>query len=120
MNARRFALHQLIKNPGFTAEAVLTVLMLTVAGCSKTTEITTNAAGHPIRADIKGNHSIETQSDQGVISSPFGKVTIERARVRVEGAPWAAIPEGVPIKVSIAKGKVRVNAGSVTIARTGS
>lgn len=98
----------------------LVLLTLAVAGCSQSTEVTTRAAGHPIRAVIQGNHSIESHPDQGVITSPFGKVLIEPSRVRVDRAPWATVPEGALIKVSIARGRVRVNAGGVTVSRTGS
>ena len=93
-------------------------LLLVITGCTKSTHLTTKAGGHEIRAKIVGNHSIDSQPDQGTISSPYGKITIERARVKFDDSPWTAIPEGVPVEVSISKGKMWLSAGSVTIKRT--
>lgn len=115
MNKLKLNFRRVYEKPGFTVVAVLIVLMLAVTGCNKSTQITTSAAGHQIRAAIEGNHSIESHPSQGVITSPFGKITIERARVQFDDAPWTKIPEGVPVKVSISKHKLSLTAGSVTI-----
>jgi hypothetical protein len=45
-------------------------------------------------------------------------VTIEPTRMKVDDADWTAISAGVPVEVKIAKGKVSLTAGSVTIKRT--
>jgi hypothetical protein len=93
-------------------------LMILATSCMKSTKITTNAGGHRIRAVIAGEHSINSQPERGTISGPFGKITIERARVQIDDAPWTTIPEAVPVEVSILKGKVLLTAGFVTVKRT--
>ena len=98
--------------------AVIILLMLAVTGCTKFTQVKTSAAGHQISATIVGNHSIDSQPSHGTISSPFGNITIERARVKFDENAWTAIPEGVPVKVSISKGKLWLAADRVTIKRT--
>jgi hypothetical protein len=102
----------------FTAVAILSLLMLAIIGYGKSTRITTRAAGHQISADIVGDHSIDSQPDHGVISSQFGKIVIERARVKLDDAPWTKIPEDVSVEVSISKGKLWLAAGPVTTSRT--
>lgn len=77
MNDLNFVPHQLLKNARFTTATGLTLLMLAASGCTKSTHVTTSAAGHQIRAAIEGNLSIESHPSQGVIASPFGKITIE-------------------------------------------
>lgn len=118
MNKLKFIFRQLLKRPRFTAVAMLGLLMLASTGCTKSTHITTKAGGHQIRAEIVGNHSIDSQPDRGTISSQFGKITIERTRVKFDDAPWTTIPEAAPVKVSISRGKLSLAAGSVTIKRT--
>jgi len=98
--------------------AALLGFVMLITGCAKSTHLTTKAGGHEIRAEIVGNHSIDTQPERGRISSSYGSVTIERARAKIDDAQWTAIPEGVPVKVSISKGSVRLAAGKVTIKRT--
>jgi len=101
-----------------TVIALLGILMLAVNGCTKSTRVTTSAAGHEINAVIAGNHSIDSQSGQGVITSEFGQITIERTRVKLGDAPWTTIPENVSVEVSISKGKLWLAAGNVTTSRT--
>jgi hypothetical protein len=106
-------------NPSrFIRTAMLGFVMLSIIGCAKSTHLATKAGGHEIRAEIVGDHSIDTQPERGRISSPYGTVTIERARAKIDDASWTAIPEGVPVTVSISKGTVRLAAGQVTIKRT--
>ena len=93
-------------------------LLLALTACSKSTHIATNAAGHPILAEIEGDHSIDCQSNRAVISCQFGKITIERARVRFEDGPWMTIPQALPVTVGIARHKRWVTAGSVAIKET--
>jgi hypothetical protein len=82
-------------------------------------EISTRAAGHEITAEITGNRTmVESLPDRGVLGSEWGQVTIERARMRVEGLAWTPIPESVPVAVSIKRGRLRVTAGNVSIGRT--
>jgi len=102
----------------FTDVAVIILLMLAFTGCTKSTHVNTSAAGHQISAEIVGNHSIDSQPGHGTISSPFGNITIERARVKFDEAAWTAIPEGVPVRVSISKGQLWLAAGPVTVKRT--
>jgi hypothetical protein len=96
----------------------LVVLMLALAGCGKSTQITTHAAGHPISIVVEGDPSIDSQAEIGVISSRFGKVRIEPARVQLDDGGWTTIPEEVPVVVSISRRTLLVAAGSVTINRT--
>jgi hypothetical protein len=109
---------QLLINSKIKTMCAIIGLMLVITSCMKSTKITANAGGHQIRAVIAGDHSINSQPERGTISSPFGKITIERARVQIDDAPWTTIPEAVPVEVSISKGKVLLTAGSVTVKRT--
>ncbi len=109
---------QLSTHSRINALTALTGLMLAITGCTKSTHVTTNAGGHQIRAVIAGDHSITSQPDQGTISSPFGKITIERSRVKFDDAPWTTIPEAVPVQVRMSKGKLWLAAGPVTLKQT--
>ncbi len=100
------------------AVASLVVLLVAVAGCGAHKTITTRAGGHDIHLVVAGNPSLDTHPDQGVLSSQYGRITIEKARARVDDAPWSAIPEGVPVEAEISKGRVSVTAGGVSIRRT--
>ena len=94
------------------------LLLVTLVACAKSTRISTNAAGHAITAVISGDHSIESHDDHGVITSPYGTVTIEPARIKLDGASWTAIPAGSAVEVRISRGKVSLTAGNVTIKRS--
>ena len=118
MNNLCFTVRQSRKNSRFSFAALLIVILLAATGCHRTTHVTTAAAGHQINADIEGNHSIESQTNQCVISSQFGKITVERSRVQLDDARWTTIPEDVPVRLRISSGKLWVNAGSVTTSRT--
>jgi hypothetical protein len=110
--------HPLRKHFLSTLFAAFVVLVLAAAGCAKSTHIATRMAGHQITAIIQGNHSIESEGPQGMISSQFGKITVERSRVRLDDDGWTKIPEDVPLEVTISRGKIHVTAGSVRITRT--
>lgn len=97
---------------------LLTLTLLAFSGCDKSTHITTFAAGHPINATIDGTHSIDTEGYQGLISSKFGNIRIQSARVQLDNGQWTKIPEQVPVNIRITKRKLKLNAGSVTIERT--
>jgi hypothetical protein len=43
---------------------------------------------------------------------------VERTRARIADNPWQAIPQDVPVHISISKHVVSVRAGSVTMSRT--
>jgi hypothetical protein len=103
---------------GSIMAAMLGLGLLLITGCTKYTRITTTAAGHLIHAEIAGDHAIDSHPDRGTICSPSGKITIERARAKFDDSPWTAIPEGVPVNVSISKGKLSLAAGRVTIKQT--
>lgn len=100
------------------ASLTLVTLLLALAGCDRTPDLVTQAAGHSISARIKGPHSVETETDHAVISGPYGKVTIERAQVKVNGGRWTAIPEGVPVILEMARSKLHIKAGNVTISHS--
>ena len=113
LTGRRLPLNSKLK----TMTAVIG-LMLAITGCQKSTKVTTKAGGHQVLAVIQGEHSIVNRPGGGTIWSPFGKVTIERARAQIDDAPWTTIPELAPVAVRISKGKVLLTAGAVTITRT--
>ena len=94
------------------------LLLLGLTSCTKSTHVSTNAAGHQITAEIVGSHSIDSHPDRGTISSPFGKITIEPTRVKFDEESWNAIAEGVPIEVRISRGKLWLAAGSLSMKRT--
>lgn len=94
------------------------LVLFTLVGCAKTTRISTTAAGHEITAVTTGDHTVDSRDDRGVIQSPYGTVTIESNRVRVDNNAWTAIPEQSPVEVSISRGTVLVTAGRVTVKRT--
>jgi hypothetical protein len=104
------------RSPAITA--IVLLLTLGVAGCAKSTQVTSSAAGHQINANIQGDHSIDSGTDHGVISSKFGKVVVEKERVQIDNGAWTEIPEGVPVGVKISKHDVLVTAGSVKIKRS--
>jgi hypothetical protein len=118
LQMKNAAYRQVPMKSKITIMTALACLALAITGCEKSTHIATQAGGHQVRAIIAGNHSIDSQPDQGTISSRFGKVTIERARVRIDDAAWAAIPEAVPIEVTVSRHKVLLTAGPVTVERT--
>jgi hypothetical protein len=118
MHALHSSFHQQPRASRFAVIALSTLLPLLFAGCTETTSITTHAAGHEITADIEGTPSVENEPTRAVIGGPFGTVTIERERVRLDDLQWTTIQADVPVWVSIRRHKVRVKAGRVTIART--
>jgi hypothetical protein len=109
--------HPLSKNSRRAIAAMLAALVLASTACHRTTRVTTTAAGHRITAVIEGDHSIESNSGQGMIASRFGKITIERARVQIDQAPWTKISEDVPVEVRIASRRISLIAGNVTVTR---
>jgi hypothetical protein len=95
----------------------LALALFAVTACTRSPEISTSAAGHAITADIKGSGT-KVEALPGVLSSEFGQVTIERARMRVGELAWVQIAEDVPVNVTIHRGKVAVKAGRVSVAQT--
>src|SRR5437588_504067 len=59
--------------------AALAVALVST-GCDKRSHIKTTGAGHQITADIQGQVSVESGTNQTVIVSQFGSVMIERGR----------------------------------------
>ncbi len=96
----------------------LALLVLGLTACHKVTRISTKAAGHPIRVEVTGNHSLESDAERGVIQSPHGTVVIEPTRMRVDEAAWTVIEASVPVDVRIEPGRVLLTAGRVTVKRT--
>jgi len=97
---------------------LLLVPLLAMLGCTKVSRVSTHAAGHPVTLSVAGTHSIDEDDNRGVISSQYGRVTIERERVQLNDAPWTPIRENVPIDVRISKGTLSVAAGSTTTSVT--
>jgi hypothetical protein len=93
-------------------------VLLAVTGCGHSTVVNTQAGGHQIRAIIVGNHSINSQPERATITTAFGTVTVERARVQIGAGPWNMIPEAVPVELRMSKGKLALTAGAVTIKQT--
>ena len=105
-----------MKIPSTLSRTVLILtLLLALTACSKSTRVSTNAAGHEISAALEGDLSIDSQTDRALIASEFGKIIVEAARVRLGDGPWTKIPERVPVSVGIAKHKRWVTAGGVSI-----
>jgi hypothetical protein len=102
----------------FFRTVLMLTLLLALSGCHKSTNISTNGAGHAISAVLEGAHSIDTREDRALIAGDFGKITIESARVRLGDGPWTKIPEQVPISVGIFKHKRWVTAGRVSVKET--
>lgn len=94
------------------------LLLFLLVGCDKSTRISTAAAGHKINAVITGAHSIDTHDDHGVITSPYGTVTIESTRIRLDGGSWTTIPAKSLVEIRISRGKVLLAAGNVSVKRT--
>ena len=113
-------MNAIIRNGWLTGVVPLLALTLgwAVTACTNARHVMVNAVNHEIRADIEGTHSIDEQPTHAIISGQFGKVTIERSRVRVEGLEWVTIPEDSPVAVRIVKHKLTVKAGGVSIVRT--
>jgi hypothetical protein len=102
------------------AFALLTLGMVLTApsGCHRPSDVSTEAAGHAISARIQGPHTLVSEADHAVISGPFAKVTIERAQVKVNDGRWTSIPEGVPVSLDMARSRLRIKAGNVTISHS--
>jgi hypothetical protein len=115
---KRLTLSRLRKHSKLKCLTALAGVLLAVTGCGHSTVVNTQAGGHQIRAIIAGNHSINSQPERATITSDFGTVTVERARVQIGSAPWDLIPEAVPVELRISKGKITLTAGSVTIKQT--
>jgi len=109
--------HLLMKSKN-TTMITLAGLMLCITGCEKSTHITTNAGGHQIRAVIAGNHSVDGHADRGLISSQYANITIEPTRVKINDAPWTAIPAAASVELSVSKRKAVLTAGPVTVTQT--
>ena len=92
---------------------------LALVGCTRAPQVSTQAAGHAITARIKGDATkVESRPDSARLASEFGEVTVERTRMRIDGASWVKIAEGAPVTVSIERGRISVEAGTVRVNRT--
>jgi len=102
------------------ALALLTLgtLLAALSGCDRPPDLFTEAAGHAIAARIKGPHTVVSEAEHALIAGPFGKVTIERARVKVNDGSWTSIPEGVPVSLEMASSRLHIKAGNVTISHS--
>ncbi len=112
---KRLTLRRLRKQSNLKSLTALAGVLLAVTGCGHSTVVNTQAGGHQIRAVIAGNHSINSQPERATITSAFGTVTVERARVQIGRAPWNLIPGAVPVELRISKGQIALTAGPVTI-----
>jgi hypothetical protein len=102
----------------FLAAALLVSSLLLFAGCVHPSQFETTGGGHRIFARVEGPHVVESHATHAVISSPFGVVTIEHNRARIDQGSWEKIPENVAVEMRITKHKVSIHAGAVTITRT--
>jgi hypothetical protein len=102
--------------------SALTLAGFTLTACSQKTQlpqISAQAAGHAITARIAGQGArVEDHAEGARLGSEFGEVTIERTRLRIEGAGWVRIAEGAPVTLSIERGRIDVKAGKVSASRT--
>lgn len=97
----------------------LVLVLSTLAACTRTPPFSSHAAGHATTAWIKGaGAKLENRVDVAVLASEYGQVTIEPARVRIEGSAWVTIPEGAPVTVRIERGRISVKAGHVSVGQT--
>ncbi len=103
--------------PAF-APLILGILLTAWSGCGRPPEFSTEAAGHAISARIQGPHTVVSEADRAVITGPLAKVTIERSQVKVNDGRWMSIPEGVPVSLDVARSKLRIQAGKVTISHS--
>ena len=94
---------------------VTLALLLTLSACTKSTKVSTKAAGHAITATLEGSHAVSTEGDRAVITSEFGKITIEAARLQIGDGPWTKIPEGVPVSLGISKHRRWATVGGVSV-----
>jgi hypothetical protein len=116
---RRFNSNQNKPDRSRLALSVLAAALIGgLIGCAKSTQISIQAAGHEISVLIAGNHSIESDADRASIRSSYGTVTVESTRMKLDDNPWTTIPADSPVEVRIAKGRVSMKAGNVTVKRT--
>jgi hypothetical protein len=110
-----------------TARCALFTGLLALAGfaltaCSRQAplpQITAQAAGHAITAQIAGKDAkVEDHADGARLGSEFGHVTIERTRMRIEGSGWVGIAEGAPVTLRIERGRTDVKAGNVSASQS--
>lgn len=92
--------------------ALLRLLMLEFGNTAQATSVTTSAAGRNIRVEIVGPHEFNGETDHGPTPKGFGKITIERSRLKFDDAPWTAIPKGVRVRISVAKAKLLLVVGA--------
>lgn len=94
------------------------MLLSALSGCDRPPDLFTEAAGHAISARIKGPHTVVSEAGHVLIAGAFGKVTIERGRVKVNDGSWTSIPEGVPVSLEMSRSRLRLKAGNVTISHS--
>lgn len=94
--------------------APLAGLLLT-SGCHRDPDLVTNAAGHPVEIRVVGAHRVESGKEQGIISGPAGKITLEPERFRINDLAWTSIREEVPVRVDMRPNLLWVRAGKVTV-----
>lgn len=101
------------------ATSLVALASLTVSGCNREKPISTEGAGHRITAKLEGQlKKVESRTDDAVVASEFGHVTIERNRVRIDGEPWVGIADGSAVSITIERGRTSVQAGNVSIRRS--
>jgi hypothetical protein len=99
-----------------TVLAIASILFLT--GCIHRERFETSGGGHKISAVVEGGLTAESHATHAAISSPFGAVTIEPGRARIDQGPWQKIPENAFVQMRISKHTVSIRAGSVSMTRT--
>jgi hypothetical protein len=100
------------------ASLIFGMLLAASSGCDRPPDLFTEAAGHAISARIEGPHTVVSEAGHALITGAFGKVTIERGRVKVDDGSWTSIPEGVPVSLEMASSRLRLKAGNVTISHS--
>lgn len=120
MNSSSLPSRAALRHALFTGALALAGFALTA--CSRQAplpQITAQAAGHAITAQVAGNGAkVEDHADGARVGSEFGQVTVERARLRIEGNDWVGIPEGAPVTLNIQRGKINIKAGNVSVSRS--
>ena len=105
----------------FFLALALGALLCSFAGCKRkfvgSSRLSTTVAGREIAAVVDGPAFIHPEADGAVISTTANKITVERARVLLDGKELAKLPAAATnIQVSVAAGQLTVTADGAAVA----